>query len=83
MQSMNSNQENLQANAIKNVQRIRLKKKSEANIAPIMTSSSKIPDLILAKQQKSNPSPIFQSNFHKEEEPNDWRISVIEPNSGA
>ena len=93
--SMNSNQENqpssnaaAAAAAGKNVHRIRLKKKSEQTITPLQIAASRIPE-IMARQKSAQAGALgigtVNTNFRKEpEDPaNDWRISVIEPNSGA
>jgi len=76
----NSNQENKQINAVKNVQRIRLKKKSEAMITPLPMATI-APEMIF--KQPSQPSPTFmpevKSDIKDGELQADWRLSVIEP----
>ena len=68
-----------QVNAIKSIQRIRLKKKSEPIITPLALAASKVPEL-LAKQQNSSAKMQFNSNFRPSTTKEDWRLSAIEPN---
>lgn len=79
---MNSNQENQQTNLGKNVQRIKLKKRSEANITPLqLVNAGKVPSLMTKRGsvpcQMVPPSMIKRESMHAPS--GDWRISIIEP----
>ena len=81
----------------KNVQRIRLKKRSEANITPLQIANSRLrieTETVSSKPTTPNPDGFataastanFNTNIRKSQPgdaPNDWRISMIEPSSAA
>jgi len=56
----------MQLNAVKNVQRIRLKRKSEQVITPLAMAASRVPELLAKQKSAQSPVSNFNSNFKNE-----------------